>query len=115
VSYFSQKFDGIVYAVFVSMGFAAIENIMYVFDYGYQTGLVRAFTAVPGISVCYPDGILLRIGQILSSRPATTDESSSDLPHLVTWCLRFYPDVAAFPVFPGFYSFRRFYVALRHG
>jgi RsiW-degrading membrane proteinase PrsW (M82 family) len=46
--HFSQKFDGIVYAVFVSMGFAAIENIMYVFDYGYQTGLVRAFTAVPG-------------------------------------------------------------------
>ncbi len=44
---FNETFDGIVYAVFVSMGFAAIENVMYVFDYGPQTGLVRALTAVP--------------------------------------------------------------------
>ncbi|HBL76330.1 MAG: hypothetical protein A2W90_08325 [Bacteroidetes bacterium GWF2_42_66] len=44
---FNEKFDGIVYAVFVSMGFAAIENVMYVFDYGLETGLVRALTAVP--------------------------------------------------------------------
>ena len=45
---FNETFDGIVYAVFISMGFAAIENVMYVFDYGSQTGLVRAITAVPG-------------------------------------------------------------------
>ncbi len=45
---FNEKFDGIVYAVFVSMGFAAVENVMYVFDYGVQTGMVRALTAVPG-------------------------------------------------------------------
>lgn len=44
---FNEKFDGIVYAVFVSMGFAAIENVLYVFDYGFQTGLMRALTAVP--------------------------------------------------------------------
>jgi RsiW-degrading membrane proteinase PrsW (M82 family) len=44
---FNETFDGIAYAVFVSMGFAAIENVMYVFDYGPQTGLVRALTAVP--------------------------------------------------------------------
>lgn len=44
---FNEKFDGIVYAVFISMGFAAIENILYVFDYGFQTGITRALTAVP--------------------------------------------------------------------
>ncbi|MDX9883222.1 MAG: PrsW family glutamic-type intramembrane protease [Prolixibacteraceae bacterium] len=44
---FNEKFDGIVYAVFVSMGFAAVENVMYVLDYGPETGLVRAITAVP--------------------------------------------------------------------
>lgn len=44
---FNEKFDGIVYAVFVSMGFAAVENINYVLDYGPQTGVVRALTAVP--------------------------------------------------------------------
>lgn len=31
---FNYKFDGVVYAVFVSLGFAAFENIMYVFSYG---------------------------------------------------------------------------------
>jgi RsiW-degrading membrane proteinase PrsW (M82 family) len=46
---FNEKFDGIVYAVFVSLGFAAVENILYVFgsDNGMNTGLMRAFTAVP--------------------------------------------------------------------
>lgn len=44
---FNEPFDGIVYAVMVSMGFAALENILYVFSYGYETGFVRAFTAVP--------------------------------------------------------------------
>lgn len=44
---FNEPFDGIVYAVMVSMGFAATENISYVLDGGYQTALIRAFTAVP--------------------------------------------------------------------
>jgi protease PrsW len=44
---FNERFDGIVYAVFVSLGFAAVENIMYVFNYGLQTGIFRALTAVP--------------------------------------------------------------------
>jgi len=44
---FNEPFDGIVYAVMVSMGFAATENISYVIQGGYQTALVRAFTAVP--------------------------------------------------------------------
>ncbi|GAB1307321.1 PrsW family glutamic-type intramembrane protease [Urechidicola sp. KH5] len=44
---FNEKFDGIVYAVMVSMGFAFTENIFYVMDGGYATALARAFTAVP--------------------------------------------------------------------
>ncbi|MBD0822915.1 PrsW family intramembrane metalloprotease [Aestuariibaculum marinum] len=44
---FNEPFDGIVYAVMVSMGFAATENIVYVLDGGIQTALLRAFTAVP--------------------------------------------------------------------
>ena len=44
---FNEQFDGIVYAVMVSMGFAATENIMYVLQGGMQTALLRAFTAVP--------------------------------------------------------------------
>jgi len=44
---FNERYDGIVYAVSVSLGFAAIENVVYVFNSGISTGLVRAFTAVP--------------------------------------------------------------------
>lgn len=44
---FNERFDGIVYAVFVSLGFAAVENILYVYNYGMNTGLLRAITAVP--------------------------------------------------------------------
>lgn len=61
-SRFNEKFDGIVYAVFVSLGFAAVENIMYVVQSGYQTALVRALTAVPahalfGVTMGYYLGI----------------------------------------------------------
>ncbi|WP_142785641.1 PrsW family intramembrane metalloprotease [Changchengzhania lutea] len=44
---FNEPFDGIVYAVMVSMGFAITENIFYVIEGGYQVALLRAFTAVP--------------------------------------------------------------------
>ena len=45
---FNCQFDGVVYAVFVSLGFALWENIDYVVMYGFGTALVRAVTAVPG-------------------------------------------------------------------
>lgn len=45
---FNYRFDGIVYAVFVSLGFAAFENIQYVFHYGLSVALPRALLAVPG-------------------------------------------------------------------
>ena len=59
---FNEKFDGIVYAVFVSLGFAGVENVLYVMDGGMQTALTRALTAVPahaifGITMGYYLGI----------------------------------------------------------
>lgn len=45
---FNCSFDGIVYAVFLSLGFALWENIQYVLQYGFATALARAVTAVPG-------------------------------------------------------------------
>ena len=50
--YFDCMFDGIVYAVFVSLGFATIENILYVFDDGIGVAIMRMFTSVPG-HVCF--------------------------------------------------------------
>lgn len=48
---FNEKFDGIVYAVYIALGFAAVENILYVFTGGYGVGLIRALTAVPAHSL----------------------------------------------------------------
>ena len=45
---FDCQFDGVVYAVFVSLGFALWENIGYVAMFGLSTALLRAVTAVPG-------------------------------------------------------------------
>jgi len=44
---FDDPFDGIVYAVMVSMGFATLENIGYVQLHGFATGIVRMFISVP--------------------------------------------------------------------
>ena len=47
---FNEPIDGIVYGVMVGLGFATLENLLYVFnadDHGLSTALGRAFTAVP--------------------------------------------------------------------
>jgi protease PrsW len=47
---FNEPMDGIVYSTMVSMGFATMENIMYVQGNpsdGFGIALARAFTAVP--------------------------------------------------------------------
>lgn len=48
--YFDEHFDGIVYAVCVALGFAAFENVGYVFSEkgGMMTAIIRALLAVPG-------------------------------------------------------------------
>ena len=38
---FDDPFDGIVYAVMVGMGFATLENIGYVLQHGFGTGILR--------------------------------------------------------------------------
>lgn len=44
---FDEPFDGITYAVMVSMGFATLENVVYTLEHGAATGFIRMFTAVP--------------------------------------------------------------------
>lgn len=49
--YFDERMDGIVYAVCVGMGFAAFENVEYLFAAGTDwvtTGIGRSLTAIPG-------------------------------------------------------------------
>ena len=50
---FNEFFDGIVYACFIGLGFACIENIMYLFGSesvgdAFTTGVLRAVLSVPG-------------------------------------------------------------------
>ncbi|TDP56371.1 PrsW family intramembrane metalloprotease [Aminicella lysinilytica] len=45
---FNYRFDGVVYAVAVSLGFAAIENLQYVMGYGLSVATSRALLAIPG-------------------------------------------------------------------
>ena len=45
---FNYTFDAIVYAVAVSLGFATLENILYVFENGIGVAIIRALFSVPG-------------------------------------------------------------------
>ena len=67
-SFFNEPFDGIVYGVMVSMGFATLENIGYVFQFGWQTGLLRMVLAVPahatfGVLMGYYFGLARFVGK----------------------------------------------------
>ena len=64
-SEFNCQFDGVVYAVFVSLGFALWENLGYVAMYGLSTALVRAVTAVPG-HACF--GVFMGVWYGLAKR-----------------------------------------------
>ncbi|MCR5687233.1 MAG: PrsW family intramembrane metalloprotease [Lachnospiraceae bacterium] len=48
---FNYTFDGVVYAVTVSLGFATLENILYLFEGGIGTAVVRALFSVPGHAI----------------------------------------------------------------
>lgn len=48
---FNYRFDAIVYAVSVGLGFALLENILYVVQGGFSTGLIRAVTAIPAHAI----------------------------------------------------------------
>ena len=68
--YFDERIDGIVYAVFISLGFAMVENIMYVMDGGSNVALMRSFTAVPahalfGVTM----GYYLSLSKFVSDEP----------------------------------------------
>lgn len=50
---FNYTFDGIVYAVMVTLGFATLENVLYVFSFQtVETAIMRAVISVPMHCVC---------------------------------------------------------------
>ncbi|PID95351.1 MAG: hypothetical protein CSA95_00050 [Bacteroidetes bacterium] len=93
---FDQYFDGIVYAVFVSLGFAFVENVLYVVDGGFGTSLVRAVLAVPAHGLF---GVIM--GYFFSLARFTSHR------HRVKWFLRYAFLLPLF--FHGMYDFVLFY------
>lgn len=53
---FNEAYDMILYAGFVALGFACFENLLYVYQNGITTGLIRAISAVPS-HLC--DGVFM--------------------------------------------------------
>ena len=53
---FDEIYDVIVYATFASLGFACLENILYVIGDGFGTAIARALLSIPG-HAC--DGIFM--------------------------------------------------------
>jgi RsiW-degrading membrane proteinase PrsW (M82 family) len=45
---FNEPYDGIVYAAALSLGFASLENIFYLYTFGIEEALVRALLPVSG-------------------------------------------------------------------
>lgn len=73
---FNCSFDGVVYAVFVSLGFALCENICYSFRYGFGTILLRAVTAIPCHASC---GVFMGIWYALAKKYKDLNEKKSRL------------------------------------
>ena len=69
---FNYRFDGVVYGVSAAVGFAIYENIMYVAMYGFQTAIVRAFTAIPLHAFC---GVFMGVFYAYSKKASILGQS----------------------------------------
>ena len=71
---FDEVYDVIVYSVFASLGFACIENILYVISGGVSTAILRALLSVPG-HMCF--GVIM--GYFLSQAKVNQVNGNSGL------------------------------------
>lgn len=49
---FNEPYDGIIYSVMLTMGFALLENVMYVIQGGGEVAILRMFSAIPLHATC---------------------------------------------------------------
>ena len=77
---FNYRFDGIVYAVFLSLGFAAFENVSYVMGYGLTVALYRALLAIPAHM-----GFAVFMGYFYSRAKLCSDEGVPSRKRLNLW------------------------------
>ena len=92
---FDYTFDGVVYGVSAAIGFAAFENLLYVYDGGLVTAGFRAITAIPGHTIF---GIFMgmHLG-IAKYKEARGDMNAASYHKLMAWIVP--------TVLHGFYDF----------
>ena len=74
---FNEPYDGIIYSLFLTMGFALVENISYVIgneETGFSVAIARMFTAIPMHATC---GIVM--GYYLGLSKMKTSDKSKNL------------------------------------
>ncbi len=66
---YDEIYDGIIYCVLVSLGFATVENILYVSMYGTSTAIIRSLTAVPAHAIfAVSMGYFMSLGKALRTK-----------------------------------------------
>lgn len=77
---FNYSFDAVVYAVVTSLGFATLENILYVFEGGIAVALMRAVLSVPGHAIF---GVFMGYHYGLSKRNGRVTKATVLIPMLI--------------------------------
>jgi RsiW-degrading membrane proteinase PrsW (M82 family) len=71
---FNYSFDAVVYAVCASLGFATVENILYLLDGSLGTAIARAIFSVPGHAI---DAVFMGSYYALAKKAQVKGESSA--------------------------------------
>lgn len=77
---FNYTFDAVVYAVTVSLGFATLENLLYVAEGGIGTAVLRALLSVPGHAI---DGVFMGYYYGLAKKKGRTGPAILIIPTLM--------------------------------
>lgn len=93
--YFKNPYDAIMYAVCISLGFAFVENIMYINNYGMGVATSRAIFSIPAHASF---GIIM--GYYLGVSKLCRDKGEANASALTRYSAFFIP-----LIFHGFYDF----------
>ena len=93
--YFKNPYDAIMYSVCISLGFAFVENIMYINNFGVNVAISRAIFSIPAHASF---GIIM--GYYLGISKLCMDNKNNSYSALTRYCAFFIPFV-----FHGFYDF----------
>ncbi len=93
--YFKNPYDAIMYAVCISLGFAFVENIMYINNYGMGVAISRAIFSIPAHASF---GIIM--GYYLGVSKLCRDKGEANASALTRYSAFFIP-----LIFHGFYDF----------